>query len=69
MLMVDGRGNFEWNQTASQMALTANLARDPRRGKAMRPSDFNPFAPREPIPILKGKNMLAALKAAFIKEN
>ena len=66
--MVSGRGNFEWNQTASQMALAYNLARDPHKGKAMRPADFNPFAPREPIPVLKGKEMLAALKAAFIKE-
>jgi len=67
--MVDGRGNFEWNQTASQMALAANLARDPRKGKAVRPSDFNPFAPKEPIPVLKGREMLSALKAAFIKGN
>ena len=34
----------------------------------MVPADFNPFAPRPPVPVLKGKEMLAALKAAFIKE-
>ena len=66
--MVEGRGLFEWNQTASLMALACNLMRDPKKGKAASPNDFNPFAPREPIPVLKGKEMLSALKAVFIKE-
>ena len=66
--MVEGRGKFEWSQTASLMALAANLMRDPKTGKAASPADFNPFAPRPPVPVLKGKEMLAALKAAFIKE-
>lgn len=65
--MVEGRGKFEWNQTASLMALAANLVRDPKKGRAASPSDFNPFAPKPPKPVLKGKEMLAALKAAFIK--
>ena len=65
--MVEGRGKFEWSQTASLMALAANLVRDPRKGRAASPADFNPFAPRPPKPVLKGKEMLAALKAAFIK--
>ena len=50
------------------MALAVNLMRDPKKGKAVSPSDFNPFAPKPPVPILKGKEMLAALKSAFIKE-
>jgi hypothetical protein len=50
------------------MALAVNLMRDPKKGKAASPADFNPFAPRPPVPVLKGKEMLAALKAAFIKE-
>ena len=53
---------------ASLMALAVNLMRDPKKGKAASPADFNPFAPRPPVPVLKGKEMLAALKAAFIKE-
>ena len=50
------------------MALACNLMRDPRKGKAVSPDDFNPFAPPKPVPVLKGKEMLAALKAAFVKE-
>ena len=65
--MVEGRGKFEWNQTASLMALAVNLMRDTRKSKAVRPADFNPFATREKEPPLRGKEMLAVLKAAFIK--
>ena len=66
--MVEGRGKFEWSRTASLMALAANLVRDPKKGKAASPSDFNPFAQRPPKPVLKGKEMLAALKAAFVRD-
>ena len=66
--MVEGRGKFEWSQTASLMALAANLVRDPKKGKAASPADFNPFAQRPPKPVLKGKEMLAALKAAFARD-
>ena len=66
--MVEGKGKFEWNRTASLMALMVNLNRDPRKGKAASPNDFNPFAPKEPVPVLRGREMLSALKAAFIKE-
>jgi hypothetical protein len=66
--MVEGRGKFEWSQTASLMALAANLVRDPKKGKAATPADFNPFAQRSPKPVLRGKEMLAALKAAFVRE-
>ncbi len=65
--MVEGRGRFEWARTSSLMALCANLARDPKRGKAASPADFNPFAPRGGKVVLRGKEMLAALKAAFIR--
>lgn len=68
MWMVEGRGGFEWAQTASVMALAVNLMRDPRKGKAASPNDFNPFAPKPKLPVLKGREMHAALKAAFIKE-
>lgn len=65
--MVEGKGKFEWSQTASLMALTVNLMRDPRKGQSVSPNDFNPFAPRPKVPVLKGKEMLSALKAAFSK--
>ena len=66
--MVDGRGRCEWNQTSSLMALAANMMRDPKKGHPVKPIDFNPFAPAKEKPVLKGKAMLSALKAAFIKK-
>ena len=30
------------------MALLANCNRDPRKGRALRPEDFDPYADREP---------------------
>ena len=65
--MVEGKGRFDWAQTSSLMALAVNLMRDPKKGKAAIPNDFNPFAEKPERIVLKGKEMLDALKAAFIK--
>jgi hypothetical protein len=42
--MAEGRQRANWAQTASVMALLANCHRDPKRSRAFRPSDFDPFA-------------------------
>ena len=66
--MVEGRGKFDWGQTSSLMALAVNLMRDPKKGKAVSPADFNPFAEKPPKIVLKGGEMLDALKSAFIRK-
>ena len=66
--MVEGKGKFDWAQTSSIMALAVNLMRDPKKGKAVSPADFNPFAEKPPKIVLKGGEMLAALKAVFIRK-
>ena len=65
--MAEGRAKFLWGIASSQMALMANLNRDPKKGKPFRPSDFNPFAPEPPKIVLRGEEMKAALKAAFCR--
>ena len=65
--MVEGKGRFDWAQTSSLMALAVNLMRDPKKGKSVSPADFNPFAEKPPKIVLKGKEILDALKAAFIR--
>lgn len=65
--MAEGRGRFEWEIASSLMALEANIARDPKKGQAFSPSDFNPFAPKAPKIVLRGEEMKEALKAAFCK--
>ena len=66
--MGEGKGKFDWAQTSSLMALAVNLMRDPKKGKAVSPNDFNPFAEKPERIVLKGKEMLDALKAAFIRK-
>ena len=66
-LMADGRAKFEWGIASSLMALLANLNRDPKRGKPLKPSDFNPFTPEPPKVVLRGAEMKEALKAAFCR--
>ena len=66
--MVEGKGRFDWAQTSSLMALAVNLMRDPKKGKSASPNDFNPFAEKPERIVLKGKEMLDALNAAFIRK-
>ena len=65
--MADGRARFEWGIASSQMALVANLQRDPKKGQPFKPSDFNPFATKEQKIVLRGKDMKDALVAAFVR--
>lgn len=41
--MAEGRGRFEWNKTSSLMALLVNIFCDRKKGKAVKPADFNPY--------------------------
>jgi len=42
-----------WQHTSCILALIANVNRDPRKGRAFRPADFDPFAAtaRDGIPL------------------
>jgi hypothetical protein len=44
--MADGKQRDAWAHTSSLMALLVNINRDPKRGRAVKPDDFNPFAQR-----------------------
>jgi len=57
--MVNGRQREMWNHTSHVLCLVANANRDPKRSKALKPSDFNPLAQRRqkvraaPITVLR----------------
>ena len=55
--MTEARGRFEWGQTASLMALIANVLRDPKKSRTVKPSDFNPYnakpKTKAPVSILR----------------
>ncbi len=46
--MADGRSRAEWARMSALMALTANCHRDPKRSRALKPKDFDPFARAAP---------------------
>lgn len=52
----------EWGRTSSVMALLANCHRDPKRSRAFRPKDFDPFTARGKPP----KVSIEVLKEMFI---
>ena len=67
--MAQARQEDNWNHTAAVMALIANVNRDPKRGRALKPADFHPALPgrRErtgpPAPL---KGDIAMLKTVFV---
>ncbi|MBM4020562.1 MAG: hypothetical protein FJ288_19965 [Planctomycetes bacterium] len=44
--MAEARGRANWAQTSTVLALIANVNRDPKKTRAFRPADFNPFETR-----------------------
>jgi hypothetical protein len=43
MLRAEAKVKESWDHTASLMALIANVNRDPKKGRALKPKDFHPF--------------------------
>jgi len=60
--MAEGRQRVEWARNAALMALIANTQRDPKKTRAFRPSDFDPFSRTRSIP----KADISVLKTVFI---
>ncbi len=42
--MSEARERSEWARASALMALIANAHRDPKKNKAFKPGDFDPFA-------------------------
>ena len=62
--MTEARGRFEWGQTASLMALIANVLRDPKKSRTVKPSDFNPYNVK-----LKTKAPVSILRDIWCKQD
>lgn len=60
--MAEGRQRSDWAQTSTLLALLANAHRDPRKTRAFKPSDFDPFARTSE----HARADISALKAVFI---
>ncbi len=65
--MTDARQRDAWARTSSLMALVANTQRDPKKGRPLRPSDFDPFRQRRSIGHAgETKVGVGVLKSVFI---
>ena len=42
--MAEGRDRARWRHTSALMALTANVNRDPKKGRPFEPADFDPHS-------------------------
>ena len=60
--MAEGRQRADWARCSALMALIANTQRDPKKTRAFRPSDFDPFAWQKSAP----KADIGVLKTVFI---
>ena len=63
--MADGHGRDEWARASLMLALVANCHRDPKKGRAFRPGDFDPFERETGDAIEVNRETIATLKAAF----
>jgi len=45
--MAEAQGRCHWAHTSALMALIANINRDPKKHRAFRPDDFNPYVRAE----------------------
>ncbi len=64
--MAEGRGREEWGRMSVLCALIGNAHRDPKKGRAFKPSDFDPYE-REPAEVIEvTPENVGTLKQAFI---
>jgi len=64
--MAEGHGRDEWGRTALLCALVANAHRDPKKGRAFKVADFDPYG-REPGEVIEvNRENIGILKQAFV---
>jgi len=64
--MAKGHGRDEWGRLSALLAWMANCHRDPKKGRALKPSDYDPYG-REPGEVVEvNSENIATLKQAFL---
>lgn len=64
--MAEAKSEFEWTLVSHQMALAANAARDPKKTKPFKPSDFNPYAEKKTEEVIEvTKENVGIMRRAF----
>jgi len=66
LAMAEGRQREQWSRLSALMALVANTQRDPKKTRALKPADFDPFARQFRGPPIKAD--VSVLKSVFIDQ-
>jgi len=66
--MAEGKVSEAWNHTSHLLALIANVNRDPKKTRAVKPADFHPFMKKKSGWKLKAKD-IGILKDVFVSAN
>ena len=64
--MAEGHGRDAWERTALLSALIANVHRDPKKGRAFKPGDFDPYERERGEVIEVNRAGIETLKSAFL---
>jgi len=64
--MAEAKGRDQWNHTASLMALIANVHRDPKKSKLLKPADFHPHVTAKAKRDQQPKADITLLKTVFV---
>jgi len=64
--MAEAKGQDHWNHTSALMALVANVHRDPKKSKVLKPADFHPHIKGQTKRDKPPKADITLLKTVFV---
>jgi hypothetical protein len=64
--MAEARGRDNWAHTSAVLALIANVNRDPKKTRAFKPADFDPYSVRDRRDEAIEVTDMGVLKDAFV---
>jgi len=64
--MAEARSRDEWAHTSAILALIANVNRDPKKGRPLKPADFDPYAAKDRREEAIEVTDMGVLKDAFV---
>ncbi len=65
--MAEGRGQEHWQHTSVILAMLANVNRDPKKTRAFKPADFDPYFKHDRKERRIKVAKMSELKGAFVK--
>jgi len=65
--MAEGRGRDNWAHSSVLLALIVNVNRDPKKTRAFKPADFDPYADKySKRGVVVNKDNISVLRNAFV---